>query len=278
MGLLRILALSLAMAPAAHSVNAFAQADQRAQASPSVRADDSSVFNLTPNVETVLPIRFASGAALPKQSAVLIQGIPKTLALNEGRMFDSGVWYVPVGSLPTLKILAPRDAAGLRAPLTMTLVSLDGTVLAEGRLTLAIGSPAPVGGRSPVEIKSTAAEMKILPAEGTAPPQRTADNPVSGTARSLAISPSEEAERLKSGHDAMALDDVAGARLIFEYLANRGSAAGAYRLAQTYDPQILARTTVGALFKPDEAVASKWYAKAAEMGNPDARKKIAGNR
>jgi TPR repeat protein len=66
------------------------------------------------------------------------------------------------------------------------------------------------------------------------------------------------------------------ARLIFEYLANRGSAAGAYRLAQTYDPKVLARTTIGSLYKPDENVAKDWYLKAAEMGYVEARNKLAG--
>ena len=91
----------------------------------------------------------------------------------------------------------------------------------------------------------------------------------------LSISPAEEAQRLKSAQAAFELEDVTGARLILEYLVNHGSATGTYYLAQTYDPQILVRSTVGALLKPDQEVAARWYAKAAEMGHPEARKKIA---
>ena len=95
---------------------------------------------------------------------------------------------------------------------------------------------------------------------------------------SLSISPSEEAERLKSGQAALALDDLNGARLIFEYLATRGSAAGAYQLAQTYDPQILARTPMGAMFRPDPKVAESWYRRAAELGHVEAGKKLPGKK
>jgi hypothetical protein len=91
----------------------------------------------------------------------------------------------------------------------------------------------------------------------------------------LTISANEEAERLKRGQAALALDDIAGARLIFEYLANHGSAAGAYQLALTYDPQVQASGPLGSSFQPDEKLAQSWYAKAAELGHPEARKKIA---
>jgi TPR repeat protein len=90
----------------------------------------------------------------------------------------------------------------------------------------------------------------------------------------MSISPSEEAERLRSAQVALALDDLGGARLIFEYLATRGSATGAYQLAQTYDPQILVRTPIGAMFKPDAKVAEGWYLRAAELGHVEARKKL----
>ncbi|WP_088345201.1 MULTISPECIES: PDZ domain-containing protein [Rhodomicrobium] len=91
----------------------------------------------------------------------------------------------------------------------------------------------------------------------------------------LTISPEEEAERLKRGKGALALDDIAGARLIFEYLASRGSAAGAYYMAQTYDPQVRSRSPVGSIAKPDATIARSWYLKAAELGHPEAQKKIA---
>jgi WD40 repeat protein len=93
----------------------------------------------------------------------------------------------------------------------------------------------------------------------------------------LQISQSEEAERLKRGKAALALDDIAGARLIFEYLANHGSAAGAYQLALTYDPQYQSANPLDAS-GPDARLAQSWYLKAAELGHPEARKKIAAGK
>jgi WD40 repeat protein len=94
----------------------------------------------------------------------------------------------------------------------------------------------------------------------------------------LSISLTEEAERLKRAQAALALDDIAGARLIFEYLATHGSAAGTYHLGQTFDPEILARTPMGALFRPDAKIAESWYSKAAELGHAEARKKLSAKK
>jgi WD40 repeat protein/uncharacterized caspase-like protein len=120
------------------------------------------------------------------------------------------------------------------------------------------------------EIKSTATLPPVTEVKPAAVPPAA---PVAKPA-GLSISPSEEAERLRSAQVALALDDVGGARLIFEYLATHGSAAGAYQLAQTYDPQILVRTPIGAMFKPDAKVAEGWYLRAAELGHAEARKKL----
>ena len=144
----------------------------------------------------------------------------------------------------------------------------------------------PKAGRPPApEIKPTAA-LPAVPEDKPAPPLAPDVKPAGAPpaaapvveAASLSISPKEEAERLKSGQAALALDDLAGARLIFEYLATHGSAAGAYQLAQTYDPQIVARMPMGALFKPDAKVAESWYLKAAELGHAEARKKLSAKK
>ena len=275
----------LTLSPAHHTDRAFAQA----RGEPKIATDP--VISLTANVETAFPVRIESATELPKRATLLIKGIPGELTLTEGRVFDSGLWFVPAADLPKLKIQASSQAAGLRLSLAMTLVSLDGTVLAESRTILevlpAAGSEAgqvPLAVQASAETQRTSSVIAPAPDETAVPPQGSAGKAIPSppellkSPQPLTISPAEEEQRLKSGQEAWDLDDVAGARLIFGYLANRGSAAGAWRLAQTYDPHILGRTTVGARFKPDEAVAARWYAKAAAMGHEEARKKIAGNR
>jgi TPR repeat protein len=54
--------------------------------------------------------------------------------------------------------------------------------------------------------------------------------------------------------------------VLFEELAARGVAQGAFAMAQTYDPQVLEQMhVVGVL--GDVEKAKYWYRKAAELGN-----------
>jgi hypothetical protein len=63
--------------------------------------------------------------------------------------------------------------------------------------------------------------------------------------------------------------DVLGARAAFETVAQRGGALGAFGLAETYDPNVLARRRVLGL-KPDAGLARLWYERAAQLGNAEA--------
>lgn len=142
--------------------------------------------------------------------------------------------------------------------------------------------PAPVAQAPAAQAQpQRTAAAPVTPAAVPAAPQATttasvpADTPPAKPA--LAMSPLEEAERLKRGQAALANDDIASARLIFEYLANRGSAAGAYQLALTYDPQVQTRDPFGTSVRPDESLAEWWYRKAAELGHPKAREALAAD-
>jgi hypothetical protein len=252
------------------------------------------VVRISEGGETALPIQIKSRAPLPGRAMVLIRGLPAEFTLSSGRMFDSGVWAVPPADIARLKIVAGPQIINGQLPLTLSLVLLDGTVLANTAIEVVVSEQpddklleASQGRRIAPETQATVGELQ--PASGKTPftqstrasipaaaPAAPPPKPPAAKLPALRIAAEEEEERLKSGQDALDLDDIAGARLIFEYLANRGSAAGAYRLAQTYDPKVLARTTIGSLYKPDENVAKDWYLKAAEMGYVEARNKLAG--
>ena len=64
-------------------------------------------------------------------------------------------------------------------------------------------------------------------------------------------------------------NDIAGARLIFHYLANHGSAGGAFALAESYDPKKWGSHRVTGM-TPDGDLARTWYARAAELGSREA--------
>lgn len=94
------------------------------------------------------------------------------------------------------------------------------------------------------------------------------------TANASAILPQEDGIKpdldknetliLSRGHDILGRGHVSGARLIFEYLADRGSARGAYALAQTYDVKYISQHNLPA-DAADETMASKWYQQAAAL-------------
>ncbi len=83
-----------------------------------------------------------------------------------------------------------------------------------------------------------------------------------------------EVALLERGKRLMAHGDVAGARLAYGYLADRGSANGALALAESYDPALLAKISVVGL-SGDHAEALRHYRRAAELGSLEAARRLA---
>jgi hypothetical protein len=87
------------------------------------------------------------------------------------------------------------------------------------------------------------------------------------------VSPAEEEILLKKGGILLDNGDVSAARLSFEALALRGSAKGAFAMAQSFDPAVLGSMTIAGL-KPDMAKAKERYSKAAQLGSQDATRRL----
>jgi TPR repeat protein len=67
--------------------------------------------------------------------------------------------------------------------------------------------------------------------------------------------------------------DIAGARLVFERLADQGEGDAAYELARTFDPEAL--TELGAKdVHADRKLAVTWYERASENGNVKAAERL----
>ncbi|HKJ61755.1 MAG TPA: hypothetical protein VKA94_07125 [Hyphomicrobiales bacterium] len=71
---------------------------------------------------------------------------------------------------------------------------------------------------------------------------------------------------LDRGRNILERGHVSGARLIFEYLADRGSPLGAFALAQTYDAKYISKHNLPS-DAADASLASKWYQHAADLTN-----------
>jgi hypothetical protein len=89
------------------------------------------------------------------------------------------------------------------------------------------------------------------------------------------IDASEIAARMKIGTELVANGDIAAARKMFERVAEAGEAAGAFALAETYDPVVLGILRLRGAIMPDPALARHWYEKARDLGASAAPERIA---
>jgi hypothetical protein len=223
----------------------------------------AALLSVEPAAEAAFPIQVTPRDTVPPGCFIRLRGLPTTAALSEGHSIAPGAWAVPVGALPRLKVLLPRDAAG-RSAVSITLVSADGSVLAEAKSTLVVAAAAP----------KAATVLRAAP-----PPQPpTRDTPPAPPAPAVGprLSPEarERALRLvKKGDEQLAEGGIAQARLLYERAAEAGLALGAMALAATYDPVELQH--LGALgLKPDHDAARKWYERARQLGAPEAEARL----
>jgi hypothetical protein len=83
------------------------------------------------------------------------------------------------------------------------------------------------------------------------------------------LAPAQEAKMLARASELMNQNDIAGARLVYQYLANHGSSAGAFALAESYDARKWAAYHVTGM-TPDAGLAEAWYQRAAALGSKEA--------
>ena len=145
-----------------------------------------------------------------------------------------------------LKILLPADMTG-STDVVVSLVSLDGSVLAETKSTLVVR----IAGASAPRANPYRAEPNLTPEDR----QRALDF-------------------VKKGHELMATGNVEAARMFYERAADAGLAQGAQALAATFDPDELARRQVVGGLRPDPAAAKRWYERARELGADEADEPI----
>jgi TPR repeat protein len=200
-----------------------------------------------------LPLQIQVGPqdALAKNSFIRIRGLPATVALSEGHAIAPGAWAVPLAALPGLGLILP---AGVEGPseVAISLVSVEGAVLAEAKTTLIV-APARARAASP-EPPTSVAPVVVAPKLSPAERERALGLHTMGL------------EQLQRGN-------VFAARKFFERAAEAGLAQGAVAAAGTYDPDELAKLRVVGL-QPDVEAARKWYEKARELGAVEAGERL----
>jgi hypothetical protein len=125
---------------------------------PATQAQDQTkmVLRLGPvilaeaNKETILPVAVEPADAAPPRSFLRIRGLPPTIALSDGYALGPGIWAVPLRAIPDLRIVVPAGLAQ-RSDVLFTLVSLDGSILAEATSQLIIAPSAKLTDQIPAQ-------------------------------------------------------------------------------------------------------------------------------
>jgi hypothetical protein len=224
----------------------------------------AGLLRIAPAARAALSIEVAPLEAVPSASFIRLRGLPATAALSDGHSIAPGAWAVPISRLPQLTILLPESATG-QSELSITLVSGDGSVLAEAKTTLVVApaSSAPTGA-------AAALSLRAAPPPGSS----AAARPPPASAPQLHPEARERALRLvKKGDAQLAEGGIAQARLLYERAAEAGLAQGAMAMAATYDPIELQNLGARGL-QPDRAAARRWYERARQLGAPEAEERL----
>ena len=136
--------------------------------------------------------------------------------------------------------------------------------------TASIGlAPVATGGAAnPATSVDAAQRPALLPTPQTVSPTVAPRPPVAAEDASVI------AAKMRVGVELMTYGEVTAARTMFQRVAEAGEAAGAFALAETYDPLVLGGLRLRERIMPDAALARTWYERARDLGSPEARDRI----
>jgi hypothetical protein len=252
----------------------------QAQLDQKPRINIGKVVLVEPASETPMPIQIGPIDAIPRNSFVRIRGVPPAAVLSEGHSIAPGSWAVPLSVLPNLRISIPVGVSG-KADITIALVQIDGTVLAEARASLVVAAAeliAPQQPSAPRERSVASVGNPPAPLEASPPPSQRPPTPAAGPLpakepRELTENQNRALAFVVRGRAQAQQGNIAAARLFFRRAADADLAEGALALAATYDPVELANMGVAGV-QPDVAMARQWYEKARELGAREADERL----
>lgn len=205
----------------------------------------------------------------------MVQGVPKEAKLSAGKDLGSGNWLLGATDLEGLDL---ETAMGLKPgdyELEVIVVKSDGSVPVTHKLAVEV-QPASSAPAAAPPMRASAAGLVAAAPETTyarpgvaievaSVPAESPTEKTSPVAAEPTLSPEEVRTILTRGDALLEEGDVAGARLLLEYAAQRGNKDAMVKLARSYDPQHLAKLGVhGVKANPEKA--THWYARAATAG------------
>ena len=134
--------LAVEVAPVTAPRSAWAQQAQR------FSLIVAPMTHAAPSSKTQLAIQVGPLNVIPKDSYILVRGLPPYAALSEGHAITPGTWSVPLIAARNLSITLPPAQQG-KSDIVIGLVTTDGVVLAEAKTVLMIVPAAPPALRAP---------------------------------------------------------------------------------------------------------------------------------
>jgi hypothetical protein len=241
-------------------------ADAQASGQPTIEM--AATISADSDTQIPFPIRVGPAAAIPRNSFVRVRGLPPMAALSEGHSIGPGSWAIPLAAAPTLEVALPVTAVG-RADVSVSLVTVDGSVLVEVKSTLIVNP------QSRAAVLPPGAQSAAGTAPALAPPQPMPGRTERGEAPRIAPPTmlAEDRERalrlLQRGHEQLAQGLIAPARLLYERAADLGLAQAALALGATYDAAELTSPHLRGV-GPDAREARRWYERARQLGASEA--------
>jgi hypothetical protein len=182
-----------------------------------------------------LPLQVRPLEAVQESYILILSGLPANTALWGASRMGADSWLLSPGALQQIEIVVPEWSTST-IEVGAELRRTNGAVVAQSKLWLAVPPPPTPQGTSLTE---------------------------------TAIK-----DMVKNGDRLLSRGDVAAARALYEKAAAMGSPQAALALGSTYDPRRLWSLGVFGMVGNKER-AQHWYRRAAELGHPDARDRLA---
>jgi len=184
----------------------------------------------------------------------MFTGLAAGTRFSLGAPFGGGGWRLPARDLTRAVAYAPHDFVGVM----------------NTAIDLRTGNDALVDS----QIMRLEWVPKRLGMEEPARQPRLDREEVRSVAAVQALDPEELATLMRRGQDYMRTGDLAAARLVLRRAASAADAQAALALGATFDPLVLEELGVLGV-RPDPVQARAWYERAAQLGSPEARRRLA---
>jgi hypothetical protein len=244
--------------PPAAALQLAAVATNRAAKTEPLRRVDASVNS--PQAQVILAAsgrQIAFAPLLPPSHSgyYMIRGLPAQAKLSAGRQSDSGTWLVKAEHTNDLRLELGLVAEG-DYPLEVYLLRSGDTP--QGRLNLVLRVEAQPRVAANANTRWPSTLLGLVPA---------------ASAAGAPVEPAQSAVLYDRSERLIEEGDIAAARLLLLHLAQRGEGDAAFKLARTFDSDVLAEFGAEGI-APDPASARAWYERAAERGNAEAAERL----